>query len=207
MYALTDRRRGQAGAGDGVDGDPACGGPLPDRAGPERRGTEGGGHGAGHALLEAVPTPISELTRCAGGAEGGDGRARRRSAAEEAAHAQSLLPKMDAVRAAADTLEGVVADDLWPLPTYQEMLYILLTLRRRRVWGLPVLSGTGNPQPPHIVILTNSSSSGRRMRPIPASERSKRTMSRVGEESEDGLLMRLTGLVSQRIKEDVVGQG
>ena len=37
----------------------------------------------------------------------------------------SLLPKMDAVRAAADTLEGIVADDLWPLPTYQEMLYIL----------------------------------------------------------------------------------
>ena len=27
-------------------------------------------------------------------------------------------------RAAADTLEGIVADDLWPLPTYQEMLYI-----------------------------------------------------------------------------------
>ena len=26
---------------------------------------------------------------------------------------------------AADTLEGLVADDLWPLPTYQEMLYIL----------------------------------------------------------------------------------
>jgi glutamine synthetase len=32
---------------------------------------------------------------------------------------------MDAVRAASDTLEGLVADDLWPLPTYQEMLYIL----------------------------------------------------------------------------------
>ena len=29
------------------------------------------------------------------------------------------------LRAAADVLEGVVADDLWPLPTYQEMLYIL----------------------------------------------------------------------------------
>ena len=32
---------------------------------------------------------------------------------------------MAAVRTAADTLEGIVADDLWPLPTYQEMLYIL----------------------------------------------------------------------------------
>jgi glutamine synthetase len=37
----------------------------------------------------------------------------------------TVLPAMLAVRAAADTLEGLVADDLWPLPTYQEMLYIL----------------------------------------------------------------------------------
>ena len=36
-----------------------------------------------------------------------------------------VLPAMAAVREAADTLEGLVADDLWPLPTYQEMLYIL----------------------------------------------------------------------------------
>jgi len=38
---------------------------------------------------------------------------------------ESLVPAMAAVREAADALEGVVADDLWPLPTYQEMLYIL----------------------------------------------------------------------------------
>ncbi len=38
---------------------------------------------------------------------------------------ESLLPAMAAVRSAADGLEGVIADDLWPLPTYQEMLYIL----------------------------------------------------------------------------------
>jgi glutamine synthetase len=45
---------------------------------------------------------------------------------EEAAYARdALLPSMDAVRAAADRLESVVADDLWPLPTYQEMLFIL----------------------------------------------------------------------------------
>ena len=44
----------------------------------------------------------------------------------EATHAQSaLLPAMATVRAAADRLESTVADDLWPLPTYQEMLYIL----------------------------------------------------------------------------------
>ncbi|WP_088288786.1 glutamine synthetase III [Kineosporia sp. A_224] len=45
---------------------------------------------------------------------------------EEATYARDvLLPAMAAVRTAADALEGVVADDLWPLPTYQEMLYIL----------------------------------------------------------------------------------
>ncbi|MEM9415935.1 MAG: glutamine synthetase III [Planctomycetota bacterium] len=31
---------------------------------------------------------------------------------------------MDATRAVSDELEQVVADDLWPLPTYQEMLFI-----------------------------------------------------------------------------------
>ncbi len=42
------------------------------------------------------------------------------------AHAgDGLLPAMAAVRAAADELEGLVADDLWPLATYQEMLFIL----------------------------------------------------------------------------------
>ncbi len=37
----------------------------------------------------------------------------------------ALIPPMAKVRAAADALEGLVADDLWPLPTYQEMLHIL----------------------------------------------------------------------------------
>lgn len=38
--------------------------------------------------------------------------------------AQTLRPLMDKVREYADALEGEVADDLWPLPTYQEMLFI-----------------------------------------------------------------------------------
>ncbi len=37
---------------------------------------------------------------------------------------EAVLPPMLEVRAAADALEGIVADDLWPLPTYQEMLFI-----------------------------------------------------------------------------------
>jgi glutamine synthetase len=35
-----------------------------------------------------------------------------------------VLPAMLEVRGVADALEGYVADDLWPLPTYQEMLFI-----------------------------------------------------------------------------------
>ena len=35
-----------------------------------------------------------------------------------------VLPAMNHVREFADELEGIVADDLWPLPTYQEMLFI-----------------------------------------------------------------------------------
>lgn len=45
-----------------------------------------------------------------------------------AAHAMMIkdkvLPKMLEVRGYVDALEGLVADDLWPLPTYQEMLFI-----------------------------------------------------------------------------------
>jgi glutamine synthetase len=36
----------------------------------------------------------------------------------------TVLPAMEAVRTAADKLEKIVADDLWPLPKYQEMLFI-----------------------------------------------------------------------------------
>jgi glutamine synthetase len=44
---------------------------------------------------------------------------------EECKHLRDkVLPPMLAVRSAADALEGIVADDAWPLPTYQEMLFI-----------------------------------------------------------------------------------
>jgi glutamine synthetase len=77
------------------------------------------------SLLAQVSAPIAQL---------GAALSRLRDALSahvegslaEASHARDeLLPAMNAVRSAADTLESVVADDLWPLPTYQEMLYIL----------------------------------------------------------------------------------
>ncbi len=37
---------------------------------------------------------------------------------------EQTLPAMLNIRKIADKLEGIVADDLWPLPTYQEMLFI-----------------------------------------------------------------------------------
>ena len=38
--------------------------------------------------------------------------------------ATTIRPMMDDIRQDVDTLEAEVADDLWPLPTYQEMLFI-----------------------------------------------------------------------------------
>jgi glutamine synthetase len=78
------------------------------------------------SALTEVTTPLADLRaalselKTALSAQGGE------TALAEAEHARdALLPAMAAVRAAADRLEGIVADDLWPLPTYQEMLFIL----------------------------------------------------------------------------------
>jgi len=38
--------------------------------------------------------------------------------------AKEVRPLMDTTRTFVDALEAEVADDLWPLPTYQEMLFI-----------------------------------------------------------------------------------
>jgi len=36
----------------------------------------------------------------------------------------NVIPAMEATREVADRLERIVADDLWPLPKYSEMLFI-----------------------------------------------------------------------------------
>jgi glutamine synthetase len=38
--------------------------------------------------------------------------------------ADTLMARMAEVRAAADSLETLVDDAAWPLPTYQEMLFV-----------------------------------------------------------------------------------
>jgi glutamine synthetase len=78
------------------------------------------------AALEAVSAPIAALQAGLAKLKTALSDHSAESALDEAKHAQEkLLPAMAEIRAAADVLEGMVADDLWPLPTYQEMLYIL----------------------------------------------------------------------------------
>ncbi|MET0146432.1 MAG: glutamine synthetase III [Ilumatobacteraceae bacterium] len=77
------------------------------------------------STLDEVSAGITDLRRGIAGLRdqlAHDGAA---TVEQEARHAATLLPTMGVVRAAADKLEAMVADDLWPLPTYQEMLFIL----------------------------------------------------------------------------------
>jgi glutamine synthetase len=76
--------------------------------------------------LESVSAPIVDLEKGLATLKAALSDHSAESALDEAKHAQDeLLPAMEAIRTAADALEGIVADDLWPLPTYQEMLYVL----------------------------------------------------------------------------------
>ena len=78
------------------------------------------------SLLEAVTTPITALRKALTALKAVAFEDAGHTAVEAAMHAKEiLLPAMAAVRDAADELETLVADDLWPLPTYQEMLHIL----------------------------------------------------------------------------------
>ena len=72
---------------------------------------------AGAGALQTAVNALSEALAKVEGAGHG-----------EAQHAQAMLteviPHMEAVRAAADGLEKVVDDDLWPLPKYRELMFI-----------------------------------------------------------------------------------
>jgi glutamine synthetase len=75
------------------------------------------------SLLDAVTGPIGELMTAIAALDEALAHDGETDTLGEATHAgQVLIPAMTAVRAAADALEALVADDLWPLPTYQEML-------------------------------------------------------------------------------------
>ncbi|MCJ0903173.1 glutamine synthetase III [Rhodococcus sp. ARC_M6] len=78
------------------------------------------------APLHEVSEPVTALRGALAALRAGIKAIPDESPLEQATHAQEvLMPAMAEVRTAADLLETMVADDHWPLPTYQEMLYIL----------------------------------------------------------------------------------
>jgi glutamine synthetase len=75
--------------------------------------------------LETVTRLVGELeARTAALEESMDHKAGGDLLAEAKHFQANVLPAMKAVRDVADKLEGIVADDLWPLPSYREMLFI-----------------------------------------------------------------------------------
>src|SRR5262249_24110781 len=84
---------------------------------------------AGYVSDSAALSEINALTKglqdSIGVLEGAMGHNGAKSLLDEAKHfCHAVLPAMQKVRYCADELEAVVADDLWPLPTYQEMSFI-----------------------------------------------------------------------------------
>ena len=76
--------------------------------------------------MSDITTAIGALSTALATLEKGIDSFHGESELEESTYAlETLIPAMAAVRDAADTLETLVADDLWTLPTYNEMLTIL----------------------------------------------------------------------------------
>ncbi len=77
------------------------------------------------STLEAVNDLVKGLQAAIAKLESVMGHNGAESSLDEATHfGREVLPAMLEVRKYADALEGVVPDDFWPLPTYQEMLFI-----------------------------------------------------------------------------------
>jgi glutamine synthetase len=87
--------------------------------------TAGVDNSAQAELLKSLTATISDFQSAMGGL---DKALNHHADGEPFDHAKysrdKILPAMSAVRALGDKLETVVADDLWPLPTYREMLFI-----------------------------------------------------------------------------------
>jgi glutamine synthetase len=80
---------------------------------------------AGVEVLSSVVSSISDLIRAIGALEKAAGHAGDGDAFAHAKHIRDhVIPAMVETRKAGDKLESIVSDDLWPLPTYREMLFI-----------------------------------------------------------------------------------
>jgi glutamine synthetase len=78
------------------------------------------------SILETVSAPLADLRKGLLDLAAAIAHDHPEDSLEAATYCRdTVLPAMAEVRTAADALEALVADDLWSLPTYQEMLYIL----------------------------------------------------------------------------------
>jgi glutamine synthetase len=75
-----------------------------------------------NAILKSLQSKLGSLDSAIESLETEHSKAK--AGHEPKAWCLKVLPAMLKVREIADELEGLVADDLWPLPTYQEMLFI-----------------------------------------------------------------------------------
>ena len=83
------------------------------------------GYPSDSSTLDQVISLTKGLQTSIGGLEKAMNHNGAKSPLDEAKHfCHDVLPAMQKVRHCVDELEAVVADDLWPLPTYQEMLFI-----------------------------------------------------------------------------------
>jgi glutamine synthetase len=80
---------------------------------------------AGTEILSTIVSGFSDLSRTIAGLEKA---ANHHGDADPYAHAkhirEQVIPAMAELRKVADKLEGIIPDDIWPLPTYREMLFI-----------------------------------------------------------------------------------
>ena len=86
----------------------------------------GGDAGAASGMLSTISSGVSQLTAAIAKLEHAlDHHSDSTDLLDHAKHSRDhVLPTMLEVRGAADMLEGVVADDMWPMPTYREMLFV-----------------------------------------------------------------------------------
>ncbi len=80
------------------------------------------------AQVEALRDFTAVLSKFQGSIASLDEAVHHHANGDAYAHAKymksSVIPKMEELRSFGDKLETLVADDLWPLPTYREMLFV-----------------------------------------------------------------------------------
>ncbi len=77
------------------------------------------------SILEEVSASLNGLLTSLAELEKAKDKSGFKSIKEEATYnCETILPSMNKVREYADALEELIPDDMWPLPTYQEMLFI-----------------------------------------------------------------------------------